>query len=141
MNKDATHPQPEQGQREDEENIVVRKQHGEHPGESYLKSHQAERYEKNGSQQKQGCLSIDGAVFFHKGMFPVEWVTSKVVLIIPDIPGGGSMITLAERGFEEVIWGGAQTFRHRVRGLPNFSMSGGTLIHLCFEPPSGPMQA
>jgi hypothetical protein len=74
-------------------------------------------------------------------MFPVEWVTFKVVLIIPDIPGGGSMITLAEGGFEEVIGGGAQTFWHRVGDLPNFSMNGGTQIYPRIEPPSGPMQA
>jgi hypothetical protein len=50
MNKDATNTQPEKGEREDEENIVVRKQHGEHTGEGYLKGYQAEGYEKNGSQ-------------------------------------------------------------------------------------------
>jgi hypothetical protein len=61
-------------------------------------------------------------------MFPLERVTFKVVLIIPDIPSSGSMLTLAEGGFEEVIWGGAQTLRHGVGDLPNFSINGGTLI-------------
>lgn len=38
----------------------------------------------------------------------------------------------AEDVFEEAIWGDAQTSPHRVRHLPNFSISGGIPIYRSF---------
>ena len=46
---------------------MVRKQHGEDPGEGDLEGDQAELGKKNGGEQERRGFPVDGSINFHRG--------------------------------------------------------------------------